>query len=856
VNTPLLHVSIGSSCYDNQPVEHVMDFAALVALLTSSGHVGQLTLAEVEAHKAKDKQDPVVKADKNTRYFQFARFNGSRSNDNVISICGFTGDFDTGKISMDEVRAKLAGVAHLLYTTYSHSDEHPRFRLVVPYASPVTGDDHDRLFSWFNGPEMFNGQLDTAASDRSRLMYFPSCCADQIDASECLPSDGAYFDPISILATLPALSPAAAPAGKVAEADLPAGSAWVPRGAPADMVSFCASPPYKAGDPSNAAVYNGLTDELVGRWPANSGGGYDPSKVRMSLVNRLLRWTGGDAALTARLVRESPFGITNTGAKMDRHLAREIMEVRAEIEVSDHPPRKLAAMFGGGDLPADPLPRPPGVPAPPDVFTMVAAADGEPLPQARHLATDQRNAGRLIASYGKRLLSVGGVLYAWSGRHWEPDTALAHRFAGNLSRLVAEERDQVEAQLKELEKSLDPNGTKILTLKSIIKTLEMWGPECEMASRQNNAIKLLIKSVNVDADKLDADPLLINLENGTYNVRTEKLQPHNPLDYITKIAPVMFDATATCDRFDKFLIEVYNGDKELIDFVLRWFGYCSTGETIEHHVVIHWGDGANGKGTLINTIAAILGDYAGAGAPGLLTAKNADSRHPAEIADLFGKRMVTCSETDQDAPLREGFIKQASGADPLKGRFLYGQWFQFFPTHKLQAMTQHKPVVRGTDHGIWRRLLLIPYLNIFGTSKDIADGKANKLMDVDLGAVLKTEGPGILNRLLQGARDWLHKRLSPPAVVLAASETYRREQDRIGEFVREELTLDINGRTESKSLYGLYAGWDTGRTGAKPLGSKAFLAELEKHVPGFARKKLNGTRWIYGVTIGQSPAPA
>jgi putative DNA primase/helicase len=394
-----------------------------------------------------------------------------------------------------------------------------------------------------------------------------------------------------------------------------------------------------------------------------------------------------------------------------------------------------------------------------------------------------------------------------------------------------------------------------MMLQAIIECLEKWGPKCEMAATQNSALKMLIEAVKIEADKLDSDPLLINLENGTYNVDTGALQPHNPLDYITKIAPVKFDPAATCPRFDRFLMEVFDENGDLIGFVLRWFGYCATGETNEHYVVIHWGDGANGKGTLINTIAAMLGDYASAGAPGLLTAKNGDQRHPAEIADLFGRRMVTCSETDQGATLREGFIKQASGDDKLKGRFLYGQFFEFFPTHKLQLMTNNKPVVRGTDHGVWRRLLLVPYLNIFGTEKDKAEGKANKLMDTDLGAALKAEWPGILNRLLQGARDWRKVKLNPPAAVLDASEAYRRSQDLIGEFVRDELTLDLNARTESADLYGRYAAWDAGVNGVKPLASKPFFTELEKHVQGFRRTRSNGKRWIHGVTIGQPAAP-
>src|ERR1700733_933560 len=599
-------------------------------------------------------------------------------------------------------------------------------------------------------------------------------------------------------------------------------------------------------------LWTANADKLGKKWPPNpdskSGLPYEASSSDQSLITRLMWWAGGDCARVERLMQREDCGLRRPKWDERPDYRRDTI-LNALALIAQNPPKDKPVTVPkfGGTLPAGAtLTRTPFV-------ADDKMADAEPIPQARHVATDQRNVDRIIAAYGKRLLSVGGKLYAWSGRHWEPDTGLARRFAGNLSRIVAEEREQAEARYKEEEK-LEGNGKKLGMLKAVIDSLEKWGPKCEMAATQNAALKMLVEAVKIDAEKLDANPLLINLENGTYNIDTGELQPHNPGDYITKVAPVKFDATAACPRFDRFLAEIFDENGELIGFVLRWFGYCATGEPREQFVVIHWGQGANGKGTLIwKCIAPILGDYAGAGAPGLLTAKNEDQRHPAEIADLFGKRMVTCAESDEGATLREGFVKQASGEDKMKGRFLHGQFFEFRPTHKLQLMTNKKPVVKGTDHGTWRRLLMLPYLNIFGSPEEIAAGKANKPRDNDLDAVLKAEWPGILNRLLQGARDWRRAGLKPPPAVLDASEAYRQEQDRIGEFVREELTLDINARTESSKLHAHYLTWDAGATGAKPLASKAFLAELEKHVPGFRRLKSHGVRWVYGVAIGQQP---
>jgi putative DNA primase/helicase len=579
-------------------------------------------------------------------------------------------------------------------------------------------------------------------------------------------------------------------------------------------------------------LWTANTDALAKFYPSKDSDPYDASSADLALANAVIYHVGGDCARAESIMRQSAL-VRPKWDRVDYMQDFTILKALSGRKKFHIWPAKVPAGTNSEGMPRE----------------------AEPLPQALHLATDQRNVDRIIAAYGTRLLSVGGQLYAWSGRHWEPDTGLAQRFAGNLSRIVAEERERAQAQLDEMAKMPEkPDGERYAMLEAIVASLLKWGPKCEMAATQNAALKMLIKAVKIDADKLDANPLLINLENGTYNVETGQLQPHNPLDYITKIAPVKFDPAATCPRFDQFLTEVFDSEP-VGDFSMRWFGYCATGETKEQFVVIHWGQGANGKGTLIwKCIAPILGDYAGAGAPGLLTAKNEDQRHPAEIADLFGKRMVTCSESDEGATLREGFVKQASGEDKMKGRFLHGQFFEFNPTHKLQLMTNKKPVVKGTDHGIWRRLLMLPYLNRFGTPAQIAAGEANKPRDNDLDAALRAEWPGILNRIIEGARAYKAGGLAPPPTVLDASVAYRQEQDLVGEYVREELALDINARTDSATLYAHYAAWH-GAAGTRPIASKTFLTELEKHVPGFRRSKSNGKRWVHGVTIGQHVPP-
>jgi putative DNA primase/helicase len=332
-------------------------------------------------------------------------------------------------------------------------------------------------------------------------------------------------------------------------------------------------------------------------------------------------------------------------------------------------------------------------------------------------------------------------------------------------------------------------------------------------------------------------------------LRTGRLREHRAEDFITKLAPVAYDPSADAPRFRQFLNEIFVSDSSLIGFLARWFGYAGTGSVREEKIVFHWGKGSNGKTTLIETIESVLGDYATTAPPGLLTAKNGDERHPAEIADLHGRRMVTASESEEGAKLREAFIKQTTGGDRLKGRRLYGQLYQFKPTHKLQLLTNHKPEIRGSDFAIWRRILLVPYTQKFGSQEQITNGDANRLGDPTLKEALKSELPGVLTWIVNGAREWYERGgLRPPAVVLAASNDYRTEQDRVGEFIRECCRLDIAAWSPVSHLYNSYQLW-CNETGIHALSRRRFMSEIERSVPGYQNRKQGGARGVVGVAL-------
>lgn len=495
------------------------------------------------------------------------------------------------------------------------------------------------------------------------------------------------------------------------------------------------------------------------------------------------------------------------------------------------------------------------------------------LPAAQRLCTDQANAQRISRAFGHKLVVCTGRFYKWTGTHWVADDGEAQRCAANLSAIVSREAKRAREKADKAFAALDPEivqaaaehprknaldktekGASAMELLARADALDKWVNQCEFKSVQDAAIGLLRKLLTIEAVQLDRDPWALNCLSGTIDLRTGVLRPHNAKDFITRIAPVEYDSKAPTVRFTEFVSSIMAGDSHRAAFLQRWFGYCATGDVREQKLVCHIGAGANGKGTLLNAIQDVLGEYVGTAAPNLLTSSlGASDRHPTEIANLFGKRMVTAHETDDAAVLREGFVKQATGGDRLVGRFMRADFFEFSPTHKLQLLTNHRPTIKGQDYGIWRRILLVPYTVRFGTAEDIQAGRADALRNDGLADVLRVERAGILKWIVEGAVLWHRDGLQPPDSVLAASREYQREQDRLTQFIGECCVLGQDQWAPYSGACGLYPRYQSWckESGYFGVGKGRFVADLERVVPffrkedrkigsGAARRKING----------------
>ena len=270
----------------------------------------------------------------------------------------------------------------------------------------------------------------------------------------------------------------------------------------------------------------------------------------------------------------------------------------------------------------------------------------------------------------------------------------------------------------------------------------------------------------------------------------------------------------------------------------------------EQSLLLCWGDGANGKTTLLNAIMDCIGtDFAGYAPVELLMATRGD-QHPTLLADLFGKRLVVAAETEQGRRLNESRLKMLTGGEKIKARRMHENFWEFAPSHKLVLVTNHKPEVKGQDHAIWRRLRLVPFTARFIDPSEHPGQEIpeRSRIDRDLPAKLAAEREGILAWLVDGCLAWQRNGLKAPSIVGKATAEYRGAQDVIQEFLEECCTTGTTDfRVRASAIYGRYTAWTKAR-GEEQLTQTRFGEALTEK--GFTRQKSNGI-WYLGVALAQ-----
>lgn len=409
---------------------------------------------------------------------------------------------------------------------------------------------------------------------------------------------------------------------------------------------------------------------------------------------------------------------------------------------------------------------------------------GQP-PDRQFPMTDLGNAERLVYRHGANLRHCAdwGRWLVWDGRRWKEDrTHQVMRLAKETVRAILVEA--ARASSVQYGQELARHALRSEDRRKITAMVAL-------AAETEDGIP-------VEAGDLDCDPWLLNVENGTLDLRSGELRPHDPADGLTKLAPVAWDPAAECPRWLAFLDTIMAGNRALCDFLQRAVGYSLTGTIREHALLILYGLGANGKSTFLNTVIRLMGDYADTADPDLLLSKRHES-HPTGLADVKGRRLVASIEVDQGRYLAESIVKTLTGGDRLKARRMRQDFFTFDPTHKLWLAVNHRPGINGGDDGIWRRVHEVPFtVTIPEEQQD--KGLPDKLWE---------EASGILRWAVEGCLAWQREGLNPPPIVRAATDEYRRAMDRLAGFLDdpEWIVRGPNLRVGAKALYATYRRW-------------------------------------------------
>jgi putative DNA primase/helicase len=380
---------------------------------------------------------------------------------------------------------------------------------------------------------------------------------------------------------------------------------------------------------------------------------------------------------------------------------------------------------------------------------------------------------------------------------------------------------------------------------------EKFARSCLNARRIASLLSMAESEIFVRPAELDTDPYLLNFLNGTVDLRTGKLRPHQRKDFITKLIHYDYRPSAPCPLWLRFLDQIMGGGPDasagkleraqrLMDYLQRAFGYSLTGNTIEKAVFVVFGTGDNGKSTMLTTFRHLVEEYAVLLQVDTLMVRQESNNTQADLADLRGARFVQTSETEEGQRLAQGKLKRITqGMGKIKAARKYENPIEFPETHKLWLDTNKKPTIRDADdRAMFNRLHPIPF--------EVTITKTDR----DMPAKLLREAEGILAWAVAGAKLWFESGLDRPAEVQAARDQWRSEVDQLGSFIKDCCVTAENCRGQASALYAEYKRWaETG--GEKDvMTSTAFGLKLAGR--GFGKEATNRGNVYLGIGLKAS----
>jgi putative DNA primase/helicase len=407
----------------------------------------------------------------------------------------------------------------------------------------------------------------------------------------------------------------------------------------------------------------------------------------------------------------------------------------------------------------------------------------------------------------------------WDGKRWQNDEQ------GQVMQLAKQTARKI---FSELEYAQNAQENKLFS----------WAKRSQSKDRLNAMLSLAQSEPGIPAriTDFDADPMLLNCNNGVLNLATGELLPHNPARKHSKITMIDYDTAAQCPQWLAFLCRVMGDDDEMIDFLQRAVGYTLTGDTGEQCLFFTYGTGANGKSVFLEILLQLLAEYGTNARADTFMLKTNGGGIPNDIARLVGMRFVGISETESGQRMAESLVKDMTGGDTVTARFLHKEFFSFRPEFKLWIRGNHKPSIRGTDDGIWRRIHLIPFeVQIPPTERD------PRLLQK-----LQAEVPGIFRWAVDGAMQWQQGGLRVPEKIHKATREYRTEMDRLADFIAEKCATGPGFSAFAGNLYKAYTDW-CAESGERPMSQTAFGLALGER--GYSKKTVSGLKKYSGIGL-------
>jgi putative DNA primase/helicase len=439
----------------------------------------------------------------------------------------------------------------------------------------------------------------------------------------------------------------------------------------------------------------------------------------------------------------------------------------------------------------------------------------------RRNLTDLGNAERFVDQHGDdiRYVTSWNKWICWDGRRWvqEDPMCLVHQTVRGIYAEAEAENDNT--------KKAEITG---------------WARTSEGKARLDAVLGVAadFARVRISHKQLDADPMVINVQNGIVDLRTGKLRPHTRSAYCTKIAAVTFDPKADRSLFEAAFAKSLP-DPLVRSYVLRLLGYSLTGVVDPHIMPVHYGKkGRSGKGTFLGSLVKLMGDYATETPTDLIM--ETQNQHPTGLTKLFGARLVVASESGKSKAMNVEVVKRLSGGDQVSARRMREDFWEFDPTHKIHLATNHKPRVQtDPDDPIWERLSLIEWTYI-------PIGERN----IGLKTLLSSgpDGSGFFSAVVAGCLEWLRIGLNPPASVQLATESYADESDNIGDFVEEWLIIEEGSKVTASALYSKYRDWAESNGVKHTYAQRGLTNELTERGMGRS-EKLTGVMYRVGVRI-------